>query len=99
MAHYVDGFVVPVPRDKLDAYRKMAERAGRIWMEHGALQYWEGTADDVLQDAALYAYLPAKDVARARHFYEDKLGSSPGRKSRAASSTSSATNRRLRHAG
>jgi uncharacterized protein YbaA (DUF1428 family) len=47
MAHYVDGFVVPVPRDKLDAYRTMAERAGRIWMEHGALQYWEGTADDV----------------------------------------------------
>lgn len=47
MAHYVDGFVVPVPRDKLDAYKQMAERAGSIWIEHGALQYWEGTADDV----------------------------------------------------
>ena len=47
MAQYVDGFVVPVPRDKLDAYQRMAERAGRIWIEHGALQYWEGTADDV----------------------------------------------------
>lgn len=47
MAHYVDGFVVPVPLHNLDAYRRMAEQAGKIWMEHGALEYWEGTADDV----------------------------------------------------
>lgn len=47
MAHYVDGFVVPVPLEKLDAYRRMAEQAGRIWMEHGALLYWECVADDV----------------------------------------------------
>ena len=47
MAHYVDGFVVPVPLSKLDAYRRMAAEAGKIWMEHGALQYWECTADDV----------------------------------------------------
>lgn len=47
MAHYVDGFVVPVPLRNLDAYRRMAEQAGKIWMEHGALQYWECTGDDV----------------------------------------------------
>lgn len=47
MTHYVTGFVVPVPKANLDAYRKMAELAGKIWMEHGALQYWECTADDV----------------------------------------------------
>ena len=47
MAHYVDGFVVQVPLAKLDEYRRMAERAGRIWKEHGALQYWECVADDV----------------------------------------------------
>ena len=47
MANYVDGFVVPVPKRNLDAYRAMAEKAGKIWMEHGALQYWEGTGDDV----------------------------------------------------
>jgi uncharacterized protein YbaA (DUF1428 family) len=47
MAHYVDGFVVPVPNANLDAYRKMAERAGRIWKEHGALQVWECWGDDV----------------------------------------------------
>ena len=47
MAHYVDGFVVPVPRNNLDAYRRMAERYGKLWIEHGALQYWENVADDV----------------------------------------------------
>jgi len=47
MAHYVDGFVVPVPKAQLDAYRKMAEEAGKLWMEHGALQYWESVGDDV----------------------------------------------------
>jgi uncharacterized protein YbaA (DUF1428 family) len=47
MTHYVDGFVVPVPIDKLDAYLRIAERAGEVWMEHGALQYWECVADDV----------------------------------------------------
>ena len=45
--HYVDGFVVPVPRAKLDAYRALAQKAGAVWMEYGALQYWECVADDV----------------------------------------------------
>src|SRR4030095_5399807 len=47
MAHYVDGFVVPVPVKNLDAYRRMATQAGRIWMGQGALQYWEGAGADV----------------------------------------------------
>lgn len=47
MAHYVDGFVVPVPKDNLEAYRRLAEKAARIWKEHGALQVWECAADDV----------------------------------------------------
>ena len=47
MAHYVDGFVVPVPAQNLEAYRRMAEKSGRIWLEHGALQFCECTADDV----------------------------------------------------
>jgi uncharacterized protein YbaA (DUF1428 family) len=47
MTHYVDGYVVPVPRDKLEAYRQMAERAGKLWLEHGALQVWECAGDDV----------------------------------------------------
>jgi uncharacterized protein YbaA (DUF1428 family) len=44
---YVDGFVVPVPKRKLDAYRRMAKRAARVWREHGALEYVECIADDV----------------------------------------------------
>ncbi len=47
MARYVDGYVLPVPRRKLAAYRAMARKAGRIWREHGALEYKECVADDV----------------------------------------------------
>jgi len=44
---YVDGFVVPVPKKKLQAYLRMARKAGKVWREHGALDYRECTADDV----------------------------------------------------
>ena len=47
MARYVDGFVVPVPRKKLQEYRRMAAKAGRIWKEYGALEFVECVADDV----------------------------------------------------
>lgn len=47
MTHYVDGYVVPVQRARLEEYRRMAEAIGRVWMELGALQYWECTGDDV----------------------------------------------------
>ena len=45
--NYVDGFVVPVPRKNLAAYRRMANKAGKVWREHGALEYIECLADDV----------------------------------------------------
>ena len=44
---YVDGYVLPVPADRVDEYRKIARKAGKVWMEHGALQYVECVADDV----------------------------------------------------
>jgi uncharacterized protein YbaA (DUF1428 family) len=44
---YVDGFVLPVPKKKLAAYRSMARKAGKIWREHGALEFRECVADDV----------------------------------------------------
>ena len=47
MAHYVDGFVVPVPKRKLAAYLKMAKLGAKVWREHGALEYVEAVADDV----------------------------------------------------
>lgn len=44
---YVDGFVTPVPRKKLGAYRRMSRKMGSIWREHGALEFRECMADDV----------------------------------------------------
>ena len=44
---YVDGFVVPVPKKKFTAYRRQARKAGKVWREHGALDYREYVADDV----------------------------------------------------
>jgi uncharacterized protein YbaA (DUF1428 family) len=47
MARYVDGFVLPVPKRNVDAYRRMARKAGKIWREHGALEFRECVSDDV----------------------------------------------------
>jgi uncharacterized protein YbaA (DUF1428 family) len=47
MPRYVDGFVLPVPRKNLTAYRQMSEKAGKIWREHGALEYRECVGDDI----------------------------------------------------
>jgi uncharacterized protein YbaA (DUF1428 family) len=47
MPNYVDGFVLPVPKRNVAAYRKMARKAGKVWLDHGALEYVECIADDV----------------------------------------------------
>jgi uncharacterized protein YbaA (DUF1428 family) len=47
MARYVDGFVIPVPKKNTAAYRRLARLAGKVWREHGALEYVECIADDV----------------------------------------------------
>lgn len=44
---YVDGFVLAVPKDKIDAYKEMAELGAKVWMEYGALSYVECFGDDV----------------------------------------------------
>ena len=44
---YVDGFVLPVPRKHLETYRRVARRAGRVWRDHGALEYRECVGDDL----------------------------------------------------
>jgi len=48
---YVDGFVLPVPTKKLKAYARMSRKAGRIWREHGALDYKECVGDDLVIQA------------------------------------------------
>ena len=47
MPAYVDGFLLAVPKRKLATYRQVARRAGRIWREHGALEYRECVGDDL----------------------------------------------------
>jgi uncharacterized protein YbaA (DUF1428 family) len=44
---YVDGFVLAVPKKKVDAYRRIAQKAGKIWREYGALEYRECVGDDL----------------------------------------------------
>lgn len=44
---YVDGFVVPVPEENIKVYRSIAQKAGKIWKEYGALQYVEAVGDDL----------------------------------------------------
>jgi len=47
MARYVDGFVLPIPKKNIAAYRRIAQKAGKIWREHGALEYLECIGTDV----------------------------------------------------
>ena len=44
---YVDGFLIPMPKKNIPAYRRMARAASKIWMEHGALEYRECVGDDL----------------------------------------------------
>lgn len=47
MTHYVDGFLLPVPQGRLEEYQKIANQAGAVWKEHGAIAYWECVGDDL----------------------------------------------------
>ena len=47
MAHYIDGFVLPIPRDRLNEYKRLAEAVAEGWKEHGALDYCEYVGDDL----------------------------------------------------
>jgi uncharacterized protein YbaA (DUF1428 family) len=47
MKRYIDGFVLPIPKQRVPEYQAIAEAASRIWKEHGALEYWECVGDDL----------------------------------------------------
>jgi uncharacterized protein YbaA (DUF1428 family) len=47
MGKYVDGFVIPIAKDKVEEYRAIAQKAGEIWKEHGALDYVEAVGEDL----------------------------------------------------
>lgn len=47
MPHYIDGYVLPVPKKRIPAYRRLAQKASKIWIELGALEYRECVGDDL----------------------------------------------------
>ncbi len=47
MAHYLDGYVIPLPKKSVNAYRRAAQKAGKIWRDHGALEFRECIGDDL----------------------------------------------------
>jgi uncharacterized protein YbaA (DUF1428 family) len=47
MSLYVDGFLLPIPKKKVNAYRRIAREAGKVWRKHGALEYRECIGDDL----------------------------------------------------
>jgi uncharacterized protein YbaA (DUF1428 family) len=59
---YVDGFVLPVPKKNLAAYKKLAQKASKLWREHGALEYRECVGDDL----AVKMGVPFTKLARSK---------------------------------
>lgn len=56
---YVDGYVLPVPKANLEAYKEVANKMGAIWIEHGALAYKECIADDLAPEGIDANFLDA----------------------------------------
>lgn len=57
MKRYVDGYVLPIKKEKLEEYKKMASDGGKVWMKHGALQYVESIGED-MESAEKWGCLP-----------------------------------------
>lgn len=77
MSKYVDGFVIPLPKDKIETYKAIAEKACEVWMEHGALEYRECVledpiAKDVLPFPQLAATKPDETVIFAYITYNSR---------------------------
>jgi uncharacterized protein YbaA (DUF1428 family) len=47
VARYVDGYVIPIKKSKVEAYRRLAKKASKVWLEHGALEFRESVGDDL----------------------------------------------------
>ncbi len=62
MSKYIDGFVLPVPKDKIEQYRSIASKAAAIWKEHGALEYIECVGEDMTGMSDLVRF---PDLAKA----------------------------------
>lgn len=62
MNKYIDGFLIPIAKDKIDLYRGIAAKACKIWMEHGALDYVEALGDDLNPNNELRSFQTAADA-------------------------------------
>lgn len=63
MSQYVDGFVIPVPKEKIDSYRAIAEKAAQVWLDHGALEYRECVGDDLeVKDVMSFPQIAGADA-------------------------------------
>lgn len=56
MAHYIDGFLIPLPKKNLAKYKRLATAAAKVWMDHGALQYMECVGDDLDVNGMFFAF-------------------------------------------
>jgi uncharacterized protein YbaA (DUF1428 family) len=59
MTYYIDGFVIPVPKNNIDDYRRIAQKAGEVWRDHGALEYRQCVGEDL--DVHKSGTVPASD--------------------------------------
>lgn len=66
MAKYVDGFVIPVPKKNLAAYRKMAQMGGKLWKKYGALEYFECVGDDLNPDMGGMKFFKFPQMAKVK---------------------------------
>ena len=62
MGKYVDGFLIPIAKDKVGEYKEMASKAGKVWLEHGALAFCECEGDD-LEVEGMFSFRTAADAA------------------------------------
>ena len=65
MDRYVDGYVLPVPADRVEEYREMAAEAGEFWIEQGALEFFEGVGEDMTPEVAGASMRTFPDLAGA----------------------------------
>ena len=113
MAHYVDGFVLPVPRDRLDEYKRLVEAVAEIWKEHGAVDYREFVGDDLTlegtrsfvdlldagEDEAVVFGWVAFDSREARDRANEKVAADPRVADLIDSSTSGFDAKRMAYGG
>lgn len=66
MNKYIDGFVLPVPEEKLGVYKKMAMEAGKVWKKYGALEYYECVGDDLNSEMMGMKYLKFPKTVKAK---------------------------------